>query len=96
MTRQGDAGQETIALPTPCLVTCSNDMNDPRIPKLKGVMAAKKKPVETVTVGDVPAASVRVLRYESVPSREPGETIEGEPGEQAAEVVRRLHDASVL
>ncbi len=96
VTRQGDAGQELIALPTPCLVTCSNDMNDPRIPKLKGVMAAKKKPVETVAVDDVPAAAVRVLRFEPVPSREPGQKVEGEPAEQAAEVVRRLHEASVV
>ncbi len=96
VTRQGDAGQEIIALPKPCLVTCSNDMNDPRIPKLKGVMAAKKKPIETVAVSDVPSTSVRVLRYESVPARDPGETIDGEPSEQAAEVVRRLHEASVL
>ncbi|MEL6615600.1 MAG: electron transfer flavoprotein subunit beta/FixA family protein, partial [Bacteroidota bacterium] len=29
VTRQGDSGQEIIALPTPGLVTCSNDMNDP-------------------------------------------------------------------
>jgi electron transfer flavoprotein beta subunit len=96
VTRQGDAGQETIALPTPCLVTCSNDMNDPRIPKLKGVMAAKKKPVETVRVDDVPAAAVRVLRYEPVPSREPGETLDGEPAAQAATVVRKLREASAL
>ena len=96
VTRQGDAGQEVIALPTPCLVTCSNDMNDPRIPNLKGIMAAKKKPIETVAVDDVPAASVRVLRYEAMPQREPGEKLDGEPAEQAAEVVRRLHAASVL
>ena len=96
VTRQGDAGQETIALPTPCLVTCSNDMNDPRIPKLKGVMAAKKKPVETVQVEDVPAASVRVLRYEPIPQREPGEKLDGEPAEQAATVVRKLREASAL
>jgi len=96
VTRQGDAGQETIALPTPCLVTCSNDMNDPRIPKLKGVMAAKKKPVETIHVDDVPAASVRVLRYEPIPQREPGETLDGEPAEQAATVVRKLREASAL
>jgi electron transfer flavoprotein beta subunit len=96
VTRQGDAGQETIALPTPCLVTCSNDMNDPRIPKLKGIMAAKKKPIDTQPVGDVPAASTRVLSYEPPPQREPGETLDGEPAEQAAAVVRKLHDASVI
>ncbi|MDX1618871.1 MAG: electron transfer flavoprotein subunit beta/FixA family protein, partial [Balneolaceae bacterium] len=33
--RQGDSGQEMIELPPPCLVTCSNDMNEPRIPSLK-------------------------------------------------------------
>jgi len=46
--RQGDAGQEIIELPTPCAVTCSNDMNEPRIPNLKGIMASKRKPIETV------------------------------------------------
>ena len=96
VTRQGDAGQETIALPTPCLVTCSNDMNDPRIPNLKGIMAAKRKPIDTQPVADVPAASVRVLRYEPMPRREPGEKLDGEPAEQAAAVVRKLRDASVL
>ncbi len=96
VTRQGDAGQEIIALPTPCLVTCSNDMNDPRIPNLKGIMAAKKKVIETKPVEGLPAASVRVLRYEPMPTREPGQTIDGEPAEQAAEIVRRLHEASVI
>ena len=50
--RQGDTGQEMIALPFPCLVTCSNDMNNPRIPSLKGIMASKKKPVESLTLED--------------------------------------------
>ena len=96
VTRQGDAGQETIALPTPCLVTCSNDMNDPRIPNLKGIMAAKKKTISTRPVESVPAASVRVLRYEPIPSRPPGRKLEGEPQEQAAEVVRRLAEAHAI
>jgi electron transfer flavoprotein beta subunit len=71
-------------------------MNDPRIPKLKGIMAAKKKPIDTQPVEDVPAPSVRMLGYEPPAQREPGETLEGEPAEQAATVVRKLHDASVL
>jgi electron transfer flavoprotein beta subunit len=71
-------------------------MNDPRIPNLRGVMAAKKKPIDTQPVEDVPAPSVRVLRYELPAQREPGETLEGEPAEQAAAVVRKLHDASVI
>ena len=96
VTRQGDAGQEVIALPTPCLVTCSNDMNDPRIPKLKGIMAAKRKPLDTQPVTELPTPSVHVLRYEPVPQREPGEKLEGEPAEVAATVVRKLQEASAL
>ena len=90
VTRQGDAGQEIIALPTPCLVTCSNDMNNPRIPNLKGVMGAKKKPVDSNVVAEIPQAAVRVLGYEPLPTREPGRFIEGEPEEQVAELVGAL------
>ncbi len=90
VTRQGDAGQEVIAVPAPCLVTCSNDMNDPRIPNLKGIMAAKKKTIAAEAVADVPAPSVRTLRYEAVPERAPGRRLDGEPAEVAAEVVRLL------
>ena len=96
VTRQGDTGQEILALPTPCLVTCSNDMNDPRIPNLKGVMGAKKKSIESRPVADAPALAVRVLRYEPLPSRAPGVKFDGEPAEQAAEVARRLDEANVL
>ena len=91
VTRQGDRGQEIIELPTPCVVTCSNDMNDPRIPKLKNIMASKKKPVETREV--TPAApALRTLGYEAPPAREPGRTVDGEPAEAAHALVRLLAD----
>src|SRR5690606_22546692 len=88
VTRQGDTGQEILALPTPCLVTCSNDMNDPRIPNLKGVMGAKKKPIATRPVETVPEPAVAVLGYEPLPQRAPGVRLEGEPAEQAADLAR--------
>jgi electron transfer flavoprotein beta subunit len=90
VTRQGDTGQEVIALPAPCLVTCSNDMNDPRIPSIRGVMQAKSKPLASERVAEVPAPRVRTLGYEPLPQRAPGVRLDGEPAEQAAEVVRRL------
>ncbi len=97
VTRLGDAGQETIVLPTPCLVTCSNDMNDPRIPNLKGIMAAKRKAIDTRPATDAPAARVKTLGYEPLPTRAAGRRLDGEPAAQAAEVVRLLAgEASVL
>jgi electron transfer flavoprotein beta subunit len=91
VTRQGDVGQEMIALPTPALVTCSNDMNDPRIPSLKGIMASKKKAVDVRRV-DAPAPAVRTLGFEPVPDRAPGRRLEGEPAEVAALLAGLLHD----
>jgi len=96
VTRQGDAGQEVLALPTPCLVTCSNDMNDPRIPNLKGVMAAKKKPVETVPVEAAPATATDALGFQTLPQRAPGQRLTGEPADLARQLAKALHDASVL
>lgn len=93
--RQGDAGQEIIDLPSPGLVTCSNDMNDPRIPSLKGIMQSKRKPVDTVTAEDLGvegslSASTKILSYEEKPGREPGEKFEGEPDEIAQKVAQLL------
>ncbi|MDX1591835.1 MAG: electron transfer flavoprotein subunit beta/FixA family protein, partial [Balneolaceae bacterium] len=101
--RQGDTGQEIIELPSPGLVTCSNDMNEPRIPSLKGIMQSKRKPVDTFSVSDLAndanavAAKTSILGYEEKPEREPGKKFEGEPEEIAREVAQLLDtEANVL
>ncbi len=94
--RQGDTGQEMIALPTQCLVTCSNDMNEPRIPNLKGIMASKRKPIESITIdslgidSDELNPSTMVTSYENVPARAAGKKFEGEPDEIAVQVAQLL------
>lgn len=103
VTRQGDGGQEIIELPTPCIVTCSNDMNDPRIPSLKGIMKSKKKPILSVSLDELGlseadvAPGTTVVRYEEIPSREPGKKFEGEASELAQNVTKLLEEeAGVL
>lgn len=99
VTRQGDTGQEIIHLPTPCLVTCSNDMNDPRIPSLKGIMASKKKNVELLEVTPPPtkAAVTSVAGYKDVPPRKPGRKFEGEAEELATQLFDLLrNEAKVI
>ncbi|MEX0944537.1 MAG: electron transfer flavoprotein subunit beta/FixA family protein [Balneolaceae bacterium] len=97
--RQGDAGQEMILLPSPGLVTCSNDMNDPRIPSLKGIMQSKRKPVESIPITDLDAdvspgsSKTKVTGYEEKPKREPGKKYEGEPEEIAKQVAQLLDTA---
>ena len=101
--RQGDTGQEMIKLPSPGLVTCSNDMNDPRIPSLKGIMQSKRKPVDTISISDLDGtvaeagAKTSILGYEEKPEREPGKKFDGEPEEIAREVARLLDtEANVI
>jgi electron transfer flavoprotein beta subunit len=97
VTRQGDSGQEIIEMMPPCLITCSNDMNDPRIPSLKGIMAAKRKQIETVELGGNSPAQVLVEGFEDVPGRPPGVVLEGDPDEVAKELsVKLTNEARVL
>lgn len=96
--RQGDAGQEIIELSTPCLVTCSNDMNEPRIPSLKGIMQSKRKPMETVGLSELDLSEsdlqpgTKVTGYMEKPERKPGQKFEGEPEEIAVKVAGLLDE----
>jgi len=94
--RQGDSGQEVIEIPSPGLVTCSNDMNDPRIPSLKGIMQSKRKPVDTISVSDLgldiseESVKTTITSYEEKPERKAGEKFEGDPNEIARKVAQLL------
>jgi electron transfer flavoprotein beta subunit len=56
--RQTEFGYDVIEAPLPAVVAVSDAINEPRYPSLKGIMGAKKKPQETLSLGDlgVPAA----------------------------------------
>ena len=51
--RDGDAASVTIEASVPCLVSVTDQINEPRYPSFKGIMAAKKKPVEQWTLADL-------------------------------------------
>src|SRR5947207_11786762 len=51
--RQTDEGYEVVTASTPALVSVWDTINEPRYPSFKGIMAAKKKPVETRTLADL-------------------------------------------
>ncbi len=101
--RQGDTGQEMIELPTPCAVTCSNDMNDPRIPNLKGIMASKRKPIDSIDISSLGLSdeelspATKTLSYAPKPARKAGQKFEGEADEIARKVAQLLDtEANVI
>ncbi len=50
--RQTEYGYDEVESSTPAVVSVVEKINEPRYPSFKGIMAAKKKPIETVTVAD--------------------------------------------
>ena len=51
--RQTDAGFWALEAPLPAIVSTWDSMNEPRYPSFKGIMAAKKKPVDTKSLADL-------------------------------------------
>ncbi|KQX69632.1 electron transfer flavoprotein subunit beta/FixA family protein [Angustibacter sp. Root456] len=94
--RDGDASTQTISASLPAVVSVTDQINEPRYPSFKGIMAAKKKPVQTwsladlgVDAGDVglAAAWTTVEAVAARPPREKGQVVtdEGDGGSQLAE-----------
>ena len=50
MVRDTEDGKQKVSVETPVLIMASSGLNEPRYPSLKGIMAAKKKPLDSVKV----------------------------------------------
>nr|MDT0663074.1 electron transfer flavoprotein subunit beta/FixA family protein [Micromonospora sp. DSM 115978] len=58
--RQTEEGYEVITAATPAVVSVWDTINEPRYPSFKGIMAAKKKPVRTLSLADLGVAATDV------------------------------------
>lgn len=75
VTREVDAGLETLEIDLPGVVTTDLRLNEPRYLKLPDIMKAKKKPIEAVTLADLgvtPAAGLKTVKTENPPKRSKG------------------------
>jgi electron transfer flavoprotein beta subunit len=93
--REIEGGVEVVEVVIPAVLTCDKGLNEPRYPALKGIMAAKKKPLEvkpvTLAEGGV------VLTALSLPAERKAGKIVGEGAGAVPELVRLLREeAKVL
>ncbi len=51
--RDSDLATETVEAQAPVVVSVTDQINEPRYPSFKGIMAAKKKPVQTWSLADI-------------------------------------------
>jgi electron transfer flavoprotein beta subunit len=93
--RDGDVSTQTIEASLPALVSVTDQINEPRYPSFKGIMAAKKKPVETWGIADLgvdasqvglDAAWTKVASFAARPPRTQGTIVsdEGDGGQKLA------------
>jgi electron transfer flavoprotein beta subunit len=102
--RQTEAGFDEVECPTPCLVSVTAGVVEPRYPSFKGIMAAKSKPVDEVTVADLgldagevgwAGAGQEIVAIEPAPEREAGEIIEDD-GDAHEKIVEFLAGLKVI
>ncbi len=93
--REVEGGHEIVTFDLPGVVSAQKGLNEPRYPSLKGIMAAKKKPIEEKEV-ELPAATIELFELTRPPAR-PEPQIVGEGPDAVPELVRRLREeAKVL
>ena len=99
LRRKGDVGIEVLELTLPGVLTANDSLNEPRLASLRGIMQAKKKPMETLTLSDLgvdasqvgaAGAGLQVVEFTPPAQRAAGKKFEGEPEEITPQVVDLL------
>ena len=87
VTREVDVGLETIEIDLPAVITVDLRLNEPRYVKLPDIMKAKKKPLDTLPLGELVAdasTSLSNVAFEPPAEREKGIMVDDVPGLVAA------------
>jgi electron transfer flavoprotein beta subunit len=102
--RQTEAGYDEVTCPLPAVVSVTAGVVEPRYPSFKGIMAAKSKPVDQVTVADLgidaavvgwAGAGQEIVSVDQAEERAAGEIIEDD-GEGFQKIVSFLENLKVI
>jgi electron transfer flavoprotein beta subunit len=103
--RQTEFGYDVLEAPLPAVVAVSDAINEPRYPSLKGIMGAKKKPQETLSLADLgldpgeagtEGSRTTVEALGEPPARGEAKRIEDEGGSSAAQIVSYLEENKLI
>ena len=99
--RQTEAGYDVVTSPMPALVTVTGSGAEPRYPTLKGIMAAKSKPLEQLSLADLGlteadvAPAQRVTSVSEAPEKAAGVVIQA-GDDAAAKIAELLAEAKAI
>ncbi len=88
--REIEGGHEIVEVSLPAVFTAQKGLNEPRYPSLRGIMAAKSKPIEERPALSV-SSKVEVLAMRKPPAKSPGRIV-GADASAVPELVRLLHE----
>ncbi|MBV9345900.1 MAG: electron transfer flavoprotein subunit beta/FixA family protein [Gammaproteobacteria bacterium] len=94
VTREVDAGLETLEVDLPAVITTDLRLNEPRYVKLPDIMKAKKKPLETLPLAQLqvePRQQLKLVKFEPPPQRQKGIRVK-----DAGELVAALKKKGLL
>lgn len=97
-TRDIEGGNEIVEVPVPAVITAQKGLNEPRYPSMKGIMQAKKKPIQKLSLGDLglsadqAAAKVKVKSIFLPSAKAAGKMVAGDPPQAAAELAKLLRE----
>jgi len=103
--RMMEEGYEVIEMPLPALITVVKEINEPRLPSLRGMMKAKKAEIKKVNLEDLAEDISRfgmkgsptiVEKIFSPPPRKGGEMLLGTPSERAEKLVEHLMELKII
>ncbi|CAM3004997.1 electron transfer flavoprotein subunit beta/FixA family protein [Paenibacillus sediminis] len=101
--RDAEGDLEVSVVTLPALFTAQQGLNEPRYPSLQGIMKAKKKPLQTLTLDDLGISPSEITAQTSrvelslPPVRNAGKILKGELQDQVRELVGLLrNEAKVL
>lgn len=96
--REGDGIAHLVEASLPAVITAQKGLNEPRYPNLKGIMQAKKKPIKTMTLGDLGLAGGEVeskvenTGFSLPASRKAGKILEGDLESAVGQLVNLLKE----
>ena len=102
--RVTEDGFDRVQMNLPAVISVVKEINEPRLPSLKGKIRAKSAPVEKWTAAELgidpsmvgPNSATRVHAVHAPPKRTGCEILTGEPTQVAEALFQRLRDAKVL
>lgn len=88
--REIEGGTEVLETTLPAVLSAEKGLNEPRYPALRGIMMAKRKPVDEKQV-EFESAKIEIVSIEYPPTREGGKIV-GEGADAVPELVRLLRE----